>query len=427
MKMLCLTAVVAVLLQSALFATTNISKTITLNDAFALAEKYHPSLAAARAEIQATEAEARQAGLLPNPVFAAEAENIAGSGELSGLDAAEYTLSLSQTVRLGGKRRKAYEAVVSQRQVAREGLELQRRRLRQDVIRNYYKCLIAESELKLAEEQIEAAEEFVSKARDRVSAGRAHKLEVSRAELALADARLRAGQAELAVGQARTALALLWGGSSSEIAATVKPGPVSLSTAEVAEARIMSHPAVRQTRAAVEQRRAEAEAAEAGKYPEIDVGIGARYLEESGDQALVFAVALPLAISDRNQGAREAAGLRIRQAQDNMAAAQLALRSELAGRITLLRQRQVAVETLEKQQLPAGREAYEQAAEGYAKGLFSSLDMLDAMRMMFEQEARYAKAVLEYGMAAAELENMFPAEPAADRRPDMKKSETYNH
>ena len=64
----------------------------------------NPRLIGPRAEADAARALVDQARLRPNPEIAFEAENIAGSGAFSGLQATEYTLSLSQRLELGGKR-----------------------------------------------------------------------------------------------------------------------------------------------------------------------------------------------------------------------------------------------------------------------------------------------------------------------------------
>ena len=78
----------------------------------------NPRLIGPRAEADAARALVDQARLRPNPEIAFEAENIAGSGAFSGLQATEYTLSLSQRLELGGKQGARVRAAQAEARVA---------------------------------------------------------------------------------------------------------------------------------------------------------------------------------------------------------------------------------------------------------------------------------------------------------------------
>ena len=78
--------------------------TLTLPEAFARVLSDNPELAMYPYDIRAAEAQALQAGFRPNPRASVDVENIAGNGELSGTDATETTLALSQVIEMGGKR-----------------------------------------------------------------------------------------------------------------------------------------------------------------------------------------------------------------------------------------------------------------------------------------------------------------------------------
>jgi len=81
----------------------------------------NPRLIGPRAEADAARALVDQARLRPNPEIAFEAENIAGSGAFSGLQATEYTLSLSQRLELGGKRGARVRAAQAEGHSSRSG------------------------------------------------------------------------------------------------------------------------------------------------------------------------------------------------------------------------------------------------------------------------------------------------------------------
>jgi len=241
-----------------------------------------------------------------------------------------------------------------------------------------------------------------------LASGRANRLEVSRAALALADSELAVTNFRLAAERAKAALAALWGGQAEDIKTLELPLPESPPPPDLKnmEEFVSRHPAVVQAEVARLQSIAAADAEEAAKYPDIDVGIGARRFDESGDSALVVGISIPLTFSDRNQGNRRAAKLRIRQAQANIQAVRLAVYRSVLAKQNEVTAAYNTVRSLQTEQMPVAADAFEQASSGYSKGLFSSLDLLDAMRTLFHHEARYATARIEYLRARDELNNM---------------------
>jgi len=368
----------------------------------------HPALSVAEAEVLSAQAEALQVGLWQNPVLGAEAENVLGSGGFSGGDSAEYTFSISQTFELGGKRSKRKQAALLRGEVAQWNLSGRRRALEQITIRAFCTALAAEARLTLAGKQVGMAQAVVEKAEQRVAAGRAHRLEISRAQLELADAELEAQNMFQALETAKTMLAALWGGTATEVEAL--EGNLEQVAAPVPARELMDrldhHPAMLQAEAQIRQRQAEAGAADAERIPDVELGAGFRWLEESGDQAFVFGLSVPLAFGNRNQGGREAARIRTLQAEDELMAIRLGLQQELLVKSREVQAAYVQIASLKEKQLPTAKKAFEEATDGYEKGLFSSLDLLDALRGLFAQEVRYVNALLAYHQARAELENL---------------------
>ena len=77
---------------------------VTLADALRAAAEHNPALRASAFDVLALEGRRQQARARPNPELTLELENFAGSGEVSGTDALESTLALSQLIELGDKR-----------------------------------------------------------------------------------------------------------------------------------------------------------------------------------------------------------------------------------------------------------------------------------------------------------------------------------
>ena len=71
---------------------------LTLADAIRLAYEHNPALRGETFDLLALDGRSQQAGARPNPELGLEFENFAGSGVLSGTEALETTLALSQLV-----------------------------------------------------------------------------------------------------------------------------------------------------------------------------------------------------------------------------------------------------------------------------------------------------------------------------------------
>jgi cobalt-zinc-cadmium efflux system outer membrane protein len=410
----------ALLLQAASYADEpvvfEVAQPLTLELAISKVAVSHPTLSVAEAEILATGAEALQAGLRLNPVFGIEVENVAGSGNYSGTDSAEYTFAVSQTFELGGKRAKRKEAALLGEKVAEWELDGRRRAVELITIRAFYTTLATESRLKLSARLVEMAQSVVEKAEQRVAAGRANKLEVTKAQIELADAELEQQNMAVALEAAKTMLASLWGGSVAEV------GPLEGNLEEIhppipvedLTGRLARHPEVLRAEAQIRQRQAVVKLENAQRIPDIDLGAGVRFLNETDDQALVFGLSVPLAFGNRNQGNREAARIRTMQAQDQLTVVQLGLYQELLDKSREVQAAYALVSSLKSRQLPTAQQAFEQATDGYEKGLFGSLDLLDAMRGLFHQETRYVGALLEYHQARAELDTLIAPSAGAE-------------
>ncbi|MBA3948799.1 MAG: TolC family protein, partial [Acidobacteria bacterium] len=94
---------------------------VTLREALALALMHSPDLAAFAWEVRAREARVLQAGLLPNPVFSVQAEDLGGSTDAAsgqGLLQPQATIQLSQLIELGGKRAARQRLAESHQQLA---------------------------------------------------------------------------------------------------------------------------------------------------------------------------------------------------------------------------------------------------------------------------------------------------------------------
>ena len=110
----------AALMAGAFIASSGaaLAEPVSLAAALAQGAEQSPRVTQAKAQADAAEARARQAGVSPNPELSIEVENFAGSGAFQGLRSTETTLAVSQRLELGGKRSARVEVARAERDFA---------------------------------------------------------------------------------------------------------------------------------------------------------------------------------------------------------------------------------------------------------------------------------------------------------------------
>lgn len=392
--------------------------TIRLCDALALALANSPRLSVFALEIRARDALALQASLRPNPELALELENFAGSGDFTGFGSAEITLSLAQLFELGGKRPRRHELARIESELAAWDYDAVRLEVFSEVTRAFIAVVAAQEQVALAGDLIEVAQQDLAAVRRRVEAGAASPIEMARARVALATARLDAESVALGLIAARAQLAATWGSDQATFSdALGNLGEiVSPPELEVLKRRLESNPDIARWETELARRRAALALERAlGKIDIVAEG-GLRRLEESGDNALVLGLAVPLPISNRNQGRVRAAEFKLTRVEKEQLAALVSTSAALATRHAELTSAFAAVTALQKKILPEAREAMTTAEGAYLKGLFSFTDVLAVRMTYFELRGRYIASLARYHSAAADIERLVAGPLSGDEQ-----------
>ncbi|MBW1886601.1 MAG: TolC family protein [Deltaproteobacteria bacterium] len=351
---------------------------LSLRQALALSLLQNPDLAAFSWESRAREADALQAGVLPNPELSIEAEDFAGNGAFDGYDNAQTTVMLGQLVELGGKRTK-------------------RRRV-----------LEAQNRLRLAAELRDLADESLDAVSKRVRAGAASSVEETRASVNSSSAAVAQRRAIAALGAARARLASLWGAHSAGFGSALGELDTVYSPPEFAAIQrlLVNNPDVARWASELAHRKAVVDLQDARRIPNITVGGGVRRFETSNDSALVLGVTVPFPVFDRNQGAREAARSRRSKARSEEQAAVASAARDLEVAYQTLSASYDAVVALRGDVLPQAERAYAGVRTGYLTGLFRYVDVLDAQRTLFELRDQELSELARYHRAAADVERL---------------------
>jgi cobalt-zinc-cadmium efflux system outer membrane protein len=380
-----------------------------------------PELKAAEENILAAAAGVGQARVHPNPELGIEAENIAGSGRFDGLNRGEYTFSLGQRLERGGKRRARIALAKSQREIAR----LNAARIRLDTIleaqRAYVDVLAAVASVVNAESRAVLADELQATVRERVRKARDPALAGKRIAVQVLEIRAERDRAKREFDLARRQLSLLWGAAATGF--DVEIGDflnLAGGRDNFGAAALESVPDV--ILRAAHEGRADAAVLVAKSAAKQDptISFGVRHLPESDDVTAVAAISMPLAVFDTNRGNIDRANAERRRAAWDSAATRRRFEREIVTQLEVSRMARSEAMAFREDVLPMAKEALATAREGYNRGGFTFLEVLDAQRTLTRLQAREISALKKFHLAGASLDRLtarflkpFPSEGTA--------------
>lgn len=381
---------------------------ITLAEALARTLRDSPELATYAFQQRAAEADKLQAGLKPNPELGLTLENFAGTGEVRGTRSLETTLSLSQLIELGGKRRERVSAADTGLQRIAGDYEVARLDALAETARRYIDVVRAQDDIALAQLAIDLAKQTGEAVERRIRAGAASTAERNRARIASlrADLELQRSQGEL--DSRRVALAAMWGQSApdfSGLSGDLHALPPLVDFNRFAAALEQSPDLMRYTQ---ERRLREAEVrlAQAEAVPDLTFGAGIRRLEAGPDYGLVASLNLPLPFSNRNQGAIAAAQARVALTDSERTAALLRTRTVLYGLYQSAEQARRQAQALRGEALNEAEEALTLTQRGFANGRYSLIELADVQRQVLELRSQGLAASADAQRLDTEIERL---------------------
>ncbi|KIU53556.1 cytochrome C [Pseudomonas putida] len=362
----------------------------------------NPDLAAARQEIGIADGARKQAGLIPNPEISYDVEDTRRSNS-------QTTVTLSQTLELGGKRGARVEVATYGQTVAQ--LELDRRvnGLRADVVQAFYAALRAQTGLDLAKQSLELTERGLRVVDGRVRAGKSSPVESTRAQVQLAEAKLQVRRAETEKANAYQQLSQITGSSVTVFdrldSPTLSPG-VPPQTEELLS-KLDQTAEMRQAVVQIDKSDASLGAERAQRIPNLTVSVGSQYDRSVRERINLVGLSMPLPLFDRNQGNILSASRRADQARDQRNAVELRLRSETQTALNQWTTAMQEVESYDKTILPSAQQAVETATRGFEMGKFGFIEVLDAQRTLILARGQYLDSLAAATNARAQVERVY--------------------
>lgn len=404
-------AVGACVLLMALLRPAVAQDELTLAAALDQALKRNPDLIASGFALNAAQARGVQAGLRPNPELTLEFENFAGSK--ASADALETTLAMSQVIELGGKRRLRVAVAEADRELVAAEQRAHQLDLLAEVTRRFVEVAAAQQRLNFVREAQGVATQSHEAISQRVAAARSPVAELSRARISLLRANIELAQAQSNLRTARYQLAATFGDVEPQFA-TVRAELFAFRDSQPFNAWIaqLAGGAEALRFASAERLRdAELRLAQAQSRPNLSVSLGVRHFSDLDGTALVAGVSMPIAWSDRNQGAIAEGRAQLARTQAERTAALGRARATLVALHQEMEAAQARATALRNLALPEAREALAQTRTGYERGRFSFLDLTSAQSEVLEIGLAAIDAAADHHRLRAELERLTGGAP----------------
>lgn len=381
-------------------------ETLTIDQAIERALDASPEIRASAESRRAAAGARLQASVRPNPTLQFEAENFAGSDPFNGFGGGEYTYSLGQRIERGGKRTARILIADAEGDLAR----IDESRTELDVITEvrgaYVDAMAATAQFTVVEAQEKLGRDLVSAVRRRVASARdpeAALLRVSaRAAELGADRDLARQEMELAMRR----LASYWGGSGDAFAVNTALLFVLNNETGAKATGIETSPDA----ALLEADEARASAAlrleQANAKQDPTVSVGVRHL--AGDDAVagIVSFSMPIALFDTNKGAIARARAERNRAEWRKQAGLMRLEREttmVSGRLIAA---SAEARTIRDNIIPQAEAALAAARQGFQRGAFSYLDVIEAQRALADLKSREIAALARLRQAEIALDRL---------------------
>ncbi|MCB1688281.1 MAG: TolC family protein [Halioglobus sp.] len=393
---------------------TSAQQGLTLQEASRRSVNNSPELQIFQWRLQAMEGLRQTAGLRPQLGLGIRAENLLGTGEYSGTERAEYTLSLSSIIELGGKRQSRLGVADSRYALA----EIERRAQALDLLgrvtQRFVTVLALQEKLQLSQEATRLAGLLLQSVRQRVEQGATPDAERLRAQAALTQAELAHSAIEAELASGKMSLATLWGADEVDFGAL--SGDLYASQAardfDALFEQVAASPAIQLLATEARLRQAELELVRSQSTSNLGWSFGVKQLEESGDSAFTAGMEIPLFSGARNKGDIKAAMAARTSVDYRKQASLLELRARLYAAWRFHQQAVAATQQLRQSVLPALEVALVQTREAYERGRYRFVDLVDA-----QQELLHARLAAIDAASAALLNQalieQLTAEPLA--------------
>ncbi len=376
--------------------------TLTLDQALDMARTRAPILLSARARIEEARGRLKGASVLlrQNPSIETEAgPRISNPNRFTDVDVA-----LTQEFELGGRRKARIAGAQAGIEKEIASSEEATRRLLREVASSFSRALAAQERVRLLTTAAKLAQEFLQIAERRYRAGDAAILEVnlSRTTAARARAELRVAAADVSteLGELRVLLGMKTGQSIAVTGDLHDRG--TYDRAVLLTRALDARPDYRALQAELREAEADVRLGEGFKWP--DLGFGAKYKRDTGDNVYQGGLKITLPVFSRGQELRATGSARASRIRLEMDALSNTVEHEVSSSFETYKNRAEASTELERGALPSLAENETLSKRSYEEGEIGIAELLLIRKETLDTRFAYLKSLLDTKLAEIELQ-----------------------
>jgi outer membrane protein, heavy metal efflux system len=311
-------------------------------------------------------------------------------------DSVETTAKISSIIVRGGKRKLQIKAAKQQKKVAElvDLAVLSRVKTRSKQLA--VNVLKQQRLLFLEKERLNSRNHFFEEVKLKVQKGRLNSVEEKRARILVSQQLINIKKRERELVNAKNTLSLMWGFSEATFEVLEDPffklSPLKDRRFFKEKLSLNSDLRIRKNR--IDSAEIDMEIEKSIKSQNILVSGGLKH--EGDSNSLVVSAGIPIAVFNKNEGAIEASkqsfNLKKLDYEHSFLEAQKSLEQQYSNLEILVEE----IEGLDKYIIPQVIEVFEAVEDGYLKGKYTYLDVLDSQNSLFEFKESYIETVADY-------------------------------
>src|SRR5713101_7101258 len=382
-------------------------RSITISDAVSIFLQQNLQLVAARYDIDTADAEKLTARLRPNPqiTFGSSGLPLNFSGPF--VSQQTFAYGISQTLELGGKRRKRIDAANANSDLAQGEFQMVVWHLTNDLKKKFYAVLLADALLKLATENQKTFAETIKHTTELFEAGEISGLDLRRLEVEKlkfdTDVANSERDYELALRDLRVTLGGDYRAMDIEVAGTVDYEPYQFSFAELRDKALAARPDLKAAQLSERAADASIRLQNAQRIPDLTLGGGVDQVP-AGTSTYTVGVGITLPVSNRNQGERAKALIEKRKAQNQQQLVTNQVLSDVDKALVAFEIQKRRVELYRTGVLTKVNNIQTLTEFSLKAGESSTLELLDAIRTRRETLANFYQTLFDYQSSLLDLE-----------------------
>jgi cobalt-zinc-cadmium efflux system outer membrane protein len=405
-----------------------------LKDFKDLALASNPTSKQANDLVRRSAAQARQAGLYPDPSLGYEGSEIRG-GSFGG---GEQGAFVQQTIVLGGKLGLRKRVFQEQQREDEAGATEQHYRLLSDVDQRFYSALAAQEIVKLRQQLLKITLDAMETVHQLANVGQADAPDVLQAEVEADQAKVDFVTAQMNYIQAFETLADTAGKPDlpvSPLEGNLRNWP-EINPQQIVETILRDSPSVKRAQQAVARAEAQIRSAKREAIPDLQLRAGVQQDGEALNEAaprlgpagvVSFAsVGVTIPIFNRNQGNVAAARTELDRAREEVTRVQLSLRRTAEALVRSYLAEEVQANQYKSTMLPKAMRSYQLYLDKYRQIGAAYPEVLVSQRTWFQLQVSYVETLEHLWSNAIALQNFTLTDGLGPPVPSGSSSTTIN-